>query len=764
MNENPAESKTERLFRDFYGNNNFIEKREIPKEKGFKSKQGTGYDGFPDFYREGVDFDIVVEVKKLTSQIRDAEKEVMYYMKENNIDKDIIGIAVAGQRKSSLKITYYYKAYKFNGQSEFKELGERNYFLSIDDIVERYRINHYKLNDNQSLNNIKAELTQLNKTFHSWGGLKDTDRSLLFSGLMIALKDNNFREIYQNIKPPINEEDRSLDDSHEQTVAENKNLTEAIIKAINTQLSSKTHRLSTQSRWDEVFSFIKNISCSLQDFKKEIAKIERRIYTHVTEQSAQDMLGSAYKIFMKRNGGAENRNIILTPDHIKELMVDLAELKYYDVVLDSCMGSGGFLLKAMEVMIDDALRNDTVSRVDSIREKQLIGFETDSTLFTLACCNMYLHGDGKTCLLNRSSLLTESEEIYVTNTNEELLSFIKKQKVTKIIINPPYEGNKPIKFTKEAINFLTTNGKLIIIMPVSTIKKNIEFAKNNIFNQARLDYVIKMPVNLFSEQNRTVNTAIFGFTKTKHLERDETLFYTLLDDGFTAIQHKGRIDEKNSWERIKKEICDTISNKNENGKICYKQKILSNGVYQFPLISSVVRGKYDWKPIDEIFEVQQDKLQSSKCDTSGKYIVITAGDGDPKRHTSYEHDCEAIVYTVDSGGSLGKAHYVNDKFTATNLCVILTPTQEYKDKINMRFYTYYFNYYREEIKSDLGSDKTAKNTISVKEFKKYYIDVYPKALQDEFVNDYIIPQEKLQSQLNELKQQTQMRLHNFIKV
>lgn len=35
---------------------------------------------------------------------------------------------------------------------------------------------------------------------------------------------------------------------------------------------------------------------------------------------------------------------------------------------------------------------------------------------------------------------------------------------------------------------------------------------------AKLDFVIKMPFNLFSEQGRFVNTLIFGFTKAKNNE------------------------------------------------------------------------------------------------------------------------------------------------------------------------------------------------------------------------------------------------------
>ena len=107
----------------------------------------------------------------------------------------------------------------------------------------------------------------------------------------------------------------------------------------------------------------------------------------------QDILGRAYKIFLSKAGKIDNKNIILTPDHIKNLMVDLARLNLEDVVLDTCTGSGGFLMESMEKMIAQAQNNpDTIKR---IKEHKLIGFEIDPTLFALACSNMFLHGDGR---------------------------------------------------------------------------------------------------------------------------------------------------------------------------------------------------------------------------------------------------------------------------------------------------------------------------------------------------------------------------------
>lgn len=50
MPNSVSETITENLFRDYYGPSKFIEKSAIPKQHGFKSKSGTSYKGYPDFF------------------------------------------------------------------------------------------------------------------------------------------------------------------------------------------------------------------------------------------------------------------------------------------------------------------------------------------------------------------------------------------------------------------------------------------------------------------------------------------------------------------------------------------------------------------------------------------------------------------------------------------------------------------------------------------------------------------------------------------
>ena len=580
-------------------------------------------------------------------------------------------------------------------------------------------------------------LKDLNKRFNDNNKIRDTDRSLFFSGLMIALKNNNFRSTYKNIQSPSKQEASTT----KATVLEAHNLNKAILEAITTELESKINSLSKEFSWRDKFSFIKNIDYTLEDYIKIIEIIEEKIFYPFQNEEKQDILGRAYKIFLSRAGKVDNKNIILTPDHIKELMVRLARLSVDDVVLDTCAGSGGFLMEAMETMI--ALAKNDSDTITKIKEKQLIGFETDSVLFALACSNMFLHGDGRTNLLYRSSLLDETQGGIVNNSDKELFEYIRSMKPTKVIINPPYENNNPIKFVVQAIKYLEPGGKLVVIMPTPTLTHNQGGLTEKVLSQAKLEFVIKMPFKLFSEQKRTVNTSIFGFTKTPHIQSDDVLFYNLEDDGFVSIQHKGRIDKNGTWSEIEDRIFDTISNSKEIPGVCQKKKIYKNNVLNCAGIQTRRNSNYEMVKIGTLFHLERGTL-ASESNIEGDYPFVTAGE-EWKTHIEYTHDKEAIVYAVSAAGSLGRSHHVKGKFIASNLCLVLTSANNPKYPIDLVFYNCYFASIRKQIVADLA-DGTSKLTISPNLFKEYYIDYIPYKEQLDFVQtklkDFLLLQNK----------------------
>ncbi len=712
-----SETVTENIFRNFYGANIFIEKSAIPSGYGFTSKKGTTYTGYPDFFYDNDDYCIVVEAKATDHAA--AQDEVQYYMINNKIRKDIVGISISGQSLENILVTYYLK---LAGKTEIKMFPQKNTLLPLPSIRKQYV--KLKYGESVTTEALITVLKDLNKRFNDKNKIRDTDRSLFFSGLMIALKNNNFRSTYKNIQAPSRREVATT----KATVLEAHNLNKAILEAITTELESKINSLSKEFSWRDKFSFIKNVDYTLEDYKKIIGIIEEKIFYPFQNEEKQDILGRAYKIFLSRAGKVDNKNIILTPDHIKELMVRLARLSVDSVVLDTCAGSGGFLMEAMETMIAMAKGNETI--ISKIKEQCLIGFEIDPVLFALACSNMFLHGDGRTNLLYRSSLLDETQGGIVNNSDKELLKYIRGMKPNRVIINPPYENNNPIKFTIQALNYLEPGGKLVVIMPTPTLTHNQGNLTEKVLSMARLEYVIKMPNKLFSEQKRTVNTSIFGFTKTPHMPSDDVLFYNLEDDGFISIQHKGRIDKNGTWQSIEDTIFDTISNSKEIPDVCQKKKIYKDGLLNCAGVQCRRNSNYEMVKISTLFNVVKGTL-ASESNIEGDYPFVTAGE-EWKTHTEYALDTEAIVYAVSASGSLGRSHYVKGKFIASNLCLVLTSKNEPNYPVDLEFYNCYFASIRKQIVSDL-SDGTSKLTIAPDMFKEYYIDYIPYEEQQAFV-------------------------------
>lgn len=127
--------------------------------------------------------------------------------------------------------------------------------------------------------------------------------------------------------------------------------------------------------------------------------------------------------------------------------------------------------------------------------------------------------------------------------------------------------------------------------------------------------------------------------------------------------------------------------------------------------------------IGDLFDIEKGSVQSSKC-VEGEYDFITASE-EWKTHNEYTHDCEALIFAMGASGSLGRTHYVNGKFVTSDLCFILTPKNKYKEKLNLRFYYYYFNTFREKIVSATatGTSKLAINRKILSDYKIHYIDI-----------------------------------------
>lgn len=148
--------------------------------------------------------------------------------------------------------------------------------------------------------------------------------------------------------------------------------------------------------------------------------------------NGEDVMGIFFNEFNRYKGKSENGQVF-TPYHITSLMYRLIDVNVKsDRILDAACGSGAFLTKAMSNMIKEA-GGPTTKKAKEIMSTQLYGIEKDKKIFSLACANMLIHKDGKTNLQQMDS------------TSQEACKWIKSKKITKVLMNPPYEKNVILK-------------------------------------------------------------------------------------------------------------------------------------------------------------------------------------------------------------------------------------------------------------------------------------------------------------------------------
>jgi type I restriction enzyme S subunit len=138
--------------------------------------------------------------------------------------------------------------------------------------------------------------------------------------------------------------------------------------------------------------------------------------------------------------------------------------------------------------------------------------------------------------------------------------------------------------------------------------------------------------------------------------------------------------------------------------------------------------------IDDLFHFEKGSLQSSKC-TEGEFDFITAS-SEWKTHNEYTHDCEALVFAAAASGSLGRTHYVNGKFIASDLCFVITPKDPINFPIDLKFYHMIFNEFKDDIVKNTKAG-TSKEAIGLKSFGNYKLPYFQIDKQVETKNQFV---------------------------
>ena len=494
-----------------------------------KSGNKKGYTEFIIQYDDNPSLIIVVECKaQVTRHESPSRKQykdfavdgVLLYASFLSKQYDVIAIAVSGQNRNHLRISHFLQ---LQGTQQAHEIFKEDELLNFEDYLSGYKTDERKFN--QDFQELLKYSKTLNDKLHSLK-VKESERSLLISGTLIALTDEAFLNSYQYESPQP--------------------LANLLISKINQKLSL----IQTQHIKDIVtsYAFIKThtiLSKQANKLKEIIDEIDNKINRFIKTYKYFDTLGQFYIEFLRYANNDKGLGIVLTPPHITELFCEIANVNKDSVVLDTCTGTGGFLISAMQKMIKDA-GGDT-KKEKQIKEKQIVGVELQHDIYSLLCSNMYMHGDGRSNLMKGSCF------------DKNIKAQVAKFKPNVGFLNPPYKTNKEdkeeLEFVLNNLEQLEKGSYCIAIIPMScaiATKGIIANLKEQILKKHTLEAVFSMPNELFKNSDvGTVTCVIVIRAKEPHTKGYKSYFSYWKNDGFYNMKIGGRADYDNKWEDIK---------------------------------------------------------------------------------------------------------------------------------------------------------------------------------------------------------------------
>lgn len=282
----------------------------------------------------------------------------------------------------------------------------------------------------------------------------------------------------------------------------------AILNCLNKELLRDKHQNQKLSLLTDVFSEIRmNLNVNSEDEKEQehVRDLISGFIDWVTEISdclnsdawrGEDVMGIFFNEFNRYKKKSESGQVF-TPEHITDFMYRILEVNQDDRILDATCGSGGFLVKAMANMIDEAGGVNT-KKAREIKQHQLFGIEFDREIYALACANMLIHKDGKT---NLEQLDARSEEAG---------KWIRRQKITKVLMNPPFERKYGcMNIVENVLDNVPPHTLCAFIMPDKKLEKTGKRRITHILEEHRLRKVIKLPEDLFFGVGITTSIFIF---------------------------------------------------------------------------------------------------------------------------------------------------------------------------------------------------------------------------------------------------------------
>lgn len=412
-----------------------------------------------------------------------------------------------------------------------------------------YEIEKKERPENLLQKNLLNTAQEIHSDLRNYGKVKEEEKSLLISGILLALKNDEFSP--SELKSKMIENTKSNKNKNFKTdgmrVFEyiELYLESASIgpnskkKAVLSQFEFIRERENINKTNDKLgMSFIKHLSLI----------IEKKVFPYMTKN--EDVLGIFYSEFISYTGGdSQGLGIVLTPNLVTSIFSNLLNLSSDDIILDTCTGTGSFLISAMNKLISVVKESENMTieekndKIKEIKQHQLHGVELREDLFTIATTNMILRGDGKSNLLNSDYTLISKDVFESINASVGM-------------INPPYSqnsGNNPeleeMQFIIDLLKSIKKGGRVAAIVPqsvaIGTSNKTRKALKEELLLSHTLEGVITLNDEVFHPVSAPPVIMIFT-SGIPHDCNKRVKFINFKNDGFYKHKVLGRIPSESS--------------------------------------------------------------------------------------------------------------------------------------------------------------------------------------------------------------------------
>lgn len=457
---------------------------------------------------------------------------------------EAVVVGVAGDNEENVTIKVYYvfgsapNAYKeLSKVTTFDFLENESTFETFyKDAVLSEEEKHQILIDSQAT--LQGYAKKLNKLMHNHN-ITAPQRVLYVSGMLLSMQDIidcKGNKVDEGLIPD------DLKGVQSETKRDGKKVVDQIKafldeREINedkkTLMLASFGEISKDSQRDELITNDKEVAQLLPQKENSVTK---QIFTFIYENIFKsidglgghiDIMGEMYSEFLKYAlGDGKEIGIVLTPPYVTKMMAQILGITSESKVMDLATGSAGFLISAMELMIDHAnisfgkgtsRANEEIAK---LKKDNLLGIELNAEMYTLATTNMILRGDGSS-RIEKGSAFNRPESLF--------MDF----KANRVLLNPPfsYEENG-LPFIAYGLDKMERGGLGAIIIQDSAGSGKATKTAKAILKKHTLLASIKMPVDLFVPM-AGVQTSIYIFKAHEAHDYDQTVkFIDFRNDGF----------------------------------------------------------------------------------------------------------------------------------------------------------------------------------------------------------------------------------------